>query len=612
MVPYNSASYSFVSVFSLCLDMSWLPEFNPDSTAIVRAGGRDSVVVARPSRSGGQGGAVVIDPRSYITPPTTSQKSGGSALLPVTNPLVEKLIPQVVRDLIPPNGSTPKEAFEFWKSKLLSPDFWNSVGASDFLPDILLQRKLLRHLYKRHKATLMKKQGKKNKAKAPKKLQKAVVKSEKKLLKRVVAQSALPSYEVTRTPVRKHNTFHKQVGTMREAVVEGYDYFMPFTTSSATPAVGVLAFPPVNLDTSLFGSNSYLAQVAQNYERYEVLSFEIFYEPNVSTATNGSFIALIDGDPAETAYSVMTGQQAMSAASAHLGKVEFQVFNHSAPIKLHYTKDMRHIPLYTTSSGNITSGNRQTQFGQFVVYGTGSNYSASTTYGNLYVKYKIKFFVRQVTNSLSVNGMAIITGSAGYTTALPFGTAPVISGSCPLTVGTSGSAQKITLPPGYYLVVAAFSGSGAAFTYSAGSGVAVTQLTPNVAVTTYTALHQAWTVSVPYNVLANATNYVSWSQASTISAAANMWVVSVPSLTVTEKEEKKEAVWDIDKMKRQIDYLSGFFPPAAGPSSMADHFGANYSAPTATGGSAQYNPPVAHAPAAAGSYQMQSFSVPKN
>lgn len=242
-----------------------------------------------------------------------------------------------------------------------------------------------------------------------------------------------------------------------------------------------------NLNPGLQAVFRWLSSLAPGYESYVFMKLDFYFETMKSTATSGTIMLACDYDSTDAAPA--NKQQLMSFAGAvrspvwgecslHLSHKEMYKQGPSKSIRLGGIPANDDIRLYDVGNLNVAT----------------DGCADTTALGELYAEYTVIFQTPQidqqaVTNSLSGK----IVGATGITRAVPFGTAPVVTGGLPVT---AASATLTFNRVGTYLL--SFQVTGTTFTGDpVYTGTAATAVLDAFSVDSGTVIMHNWaTVSV--------------------------------------------------------------------------------------------------------------------
>lgn len=185
-------------------------------------------------------------------------------------------------------------------------------------------------------------------------------------------------------PIRRGGTIRGNVtrnNRSMDCTVKGEDYIGAFTTPSGTITPGSYSLVlPIGVES--FGGTR-LQNYFNMFEKWDIKKMSFWYEPVVATTEPGSAVMFVDPDP--TDGQTVTGVNAVQKAMSAQGSKMFQV---STPTGITYKPEKKDTDRYTSNDSDDV---RFSQFGNFIVV-TASGLTASKTYGNLIVKYVIRFY----------------------------------------------------------------------------------------------------------------------------------------------------------------------------------------------------------------------------
>lgn len=209
----------------------------------------------------------------------------------------------------------------------------------------------------------------------------------------------------------------------QSVVVTGTEFLGAVTTTGGLTQGDTAAGPYVIAPQTLSGTR--LQTFSSLYEKYKILSWRVEYVPTVGTATAGNLVMYVEPDPLDP---ITNGIQGVRKAMGAANRADFAVYQKA---DVSYRPEKGTTDLFTSEEGDTP---RLTRAGYIALLSTGA-LASSTTYGNLILHYRVKFFkplLEIAQSTLPGAGLATMNSVTG---AAPFG------GSFS---GTSGNTIQLT------------------------------------------------------------------------------------------------------------------------------------------------------------------------
>lgn len=207
--------------------------------------------------------------------------------------------------------------------------------------------------------------------------------------------------------------------SQRKLTVEGCDLLATIAVAEASLPTGTSAvLGSVDLNPAVMIPGGRLSQFAALFDKYQYNNLEVFYVPNVGTTTNGCLQIVADPDPLDD-YSGMTGDSLNQALVGQINNLEVPVYrNGKLSVK---GKEFFSQPLFVDPDVSTLDGKRWTSCGK-IWWACMGPLAAATSYGRLFVRYKITF-MEPSNDAENAAGAALIAtlGSAFITSAYPWG-----------------------------------------------------------------------------------------------------------------------------------------------------------------------------------------------
>jgi len=167
------------------------------------------------------------------------------------------------------------------------------------------------------------------------------------------------------------------------SIVVGEDFATTVTTAHSPNPIPV-GTKILQIDISPQSwTGTRLAQYANMYEKWMIESMSFWYEPTVATTEAGSLVGFIDPDPFDDL--IATGTDALKKGMSALGGKMFQV---SSPTAIHFKPERKGGDRFTNFD---QIEDRLNSFGTFFLLAA-SNLDIDKTYGNIIIRYKLKFY----------------------------------------------------------------------------------------------------------------------------------------------------------------------------------------------------------------------------
>lgn len=176
----------------------------------------------------------------------------------------------------------------------------------------------------------------------------------------------------------------------------------------------------------------WLSTVAINYEAYRFLKLHFVYETQVSTATSGSIMMAIDFDAADIQISLAPTNKVviMNYNNAVRGSSWESVRYVANPTDMKTLGPQRYVRV-----GNLTSVMAAQNYDIGTFYLATQGFAGTTLVGELYVEYDIELITPSFDlAAITIARSARINSGGVVTAALPFGNAPTVLGSLPVSV----------------------------------------------------------------------------------------------------------------------------------------------------------------------------------
>lgn len=194
------------------------------------------------------------------------------------------------------------------------------------------------------------------------------------------------------------------------ALVSGSDYLTTLNINNHN--AGDVRFV-ADINPTLFGLSSRLAQMAILFEKWRINKLKFMYQPAVGSTTVGQLIHYIEYDAANSIPS--TGVTNVQIGAAHR---TFQPFSVWQPSDVSYDRKANDVELYTSPQ---SADDRMSQAGQYVVI-CSTNFTGTLSPGVVYVEYDIEFYMPQVGITAPSQPVGYISSATGVDNSNVFGT----------------------------------------------------------------------------------------------------------------------------------------------------------------------------------------------
>jgi hypothetical protein len=252
-------------------------------------------------------------------------------------------------------------------------------------------------------------------------------------------------------------------GNKNSIIVQESEYIGEVTSNST--AFSLLSTYPINPGQAV--TFPWLSTIAKNYEKYEFLSLQWIYKPEVSQyATNGQTGKVLLSVDYDASDAPPQNKQQMEDVVPHSDAMPYQQLKlNCRPKEMHQNSDAKYV-----RPGNLPANSDiKTYDAGNLFVGISAIATNSGTLGELHVKYICKFSIP----ILESQGTQINNSLAEFTDTTPLAitTASNLTDLMPNLVGTNGinvinTSGVITAPAGNYLVIwtAQYTNTGANLT----------------------------------------------------------------------------------------------------------------------------------------------------
>lgn len=208
----------------------------------------------------------------------------------------------------------------------------------------------------------------------------------------------------------------------------------------------------------------WLSEMAQLFESYRFRGLRFVYETQKSASTNGTVLMSVDFDAADSAPT--TKQQIMSYEGAVRSGVWQECRYDAKPSSLHKFGPQKFV------RGAALAANQDIK-----TYDAGNLYIATqgcadaTAIGELYVEYDVDLVTPQIQSS-TPSGGARVSGTAGLSTTVLFGTNAVVDADSTLSITVNGAGTTVTFNQAFEGIASCNCVGATCNTIAAGAGTA--------------------------------------------------------------------------------------------------------------------------------------------
>lgn len=207
--------------------------------------------------------------------------------------------------------------------------------------------------------------------------------------------------------------------SQRSITIEGCDLLANIAIGETDPAAAASAvLGSVDLNPAIMIPGGRLSQFAELYDKYQYKSVEIYYVPSVGTNVSGCLQIVADPDPLDD-YTNGTGDSLNQQLIGQINNLEVPVYQNGRLVVK--GKEFFSQPLYIDPDVTTLDGKRWTSCGK-IWWASMGPLAAATSYGRLFVKYRITFMEPSNDAESSAGSSIIATLSDTYiTSAYPWG-----------------------------------------------------------------------------------------------------------------------------------------------------------------------------------------------